>query len=173
MPERRIQMRRILACHDGSEEATQGVAEFLRSGGEVADLTLFHVLAPVPPSLLEHEGSENPHGEERLAERLRERRTTWIRDKLEEANQAFRPILSGLRTIGKAENRVSLKLLPAADDEDFFTFLRGEVSSGEYDDVVIAHRSHSWLRNLLKRCTLERVKQELEGLEVRIVELSA
>lgn len=166
-------MRQVLACHDGSGESTEAVEKFLQALGEAARVTVFHVLEPVPPSLLEHEGSEDPEEEKRLARELREHRRDWIRGKLAEANRAFGPILDRLTDAGEQENRVSLKLLPADDEEDFFVFLKEEVASGGYDDVVVAHQSGSWLRGLFERSSAHRVERELEEANVKIVEVSS
>jgi len=147
--------------------------EFLRAVGEAAHVTVFHVLQPPPPSLLEQEGSEDPEEEDRLEQQLREHRRDWVRGKLAEADCAFRPILDRLSDASQQGKRASLKLLPADDDEDFFVFLKEEVASGGYDDVVVAHHAGSWLKGLFERTTAHRVERELKETKVKIVEVSS
>ena len=63
---------RILIAIDGSEHSARAlhyVGTLLRETSDV-QVTLFHVLKPMPRELLEHGGSEDPAEEVRLAKKL-------------------------------------------------------------------------------------------------------
>ena len=66
-------MRPILIAVDGSGQSDRAVeyaGALLRDTPGVR-ITLFHVLKPIPREFLEHGGSENPQGEEKLSKKLR------------------------------------------------------------------------------------------------------
>lgn len=67
-------LSRILIAVDGSEHSARAlyyVGTLLRETRDV-QVTLFHVLKPMPRDLLEHGGSEDPAEEVRLAKKLQE-----------------------------------------------------------------------------------------------------
>src|ERR1041385_8216873 len=74
-------LSRILIAVDGSEHSARAlhyVGTLLRDTRDV-QITLFHVLKPMPRALLEHGGSEDPAEEIRLAKKLQEDQENWIR----------------------------------------------------------------------------------------------
>lgn len=67
-------LSRILVAVDDSEHSARAlcyVGSLLRDAHTV-QVTLFHVLRPMPRELLEHGGSEDPAEEIRLLEKLRQ-----------------------------------------------------------------------------------------------------
>ena len=67
-------LSRILIAVDGSEHSARAlryVGTLLRDARDV-QVTLFHVLKPMPRELLEHGGSEDPAEEIRLAKELQQ-----------------------------------------------------------------------------------------------------
>jgi hypothetical protein len=162
-------MKRVLACHDGSETATEGLLDYLRSQDQPAEVTIFHVMEPFPPSLLEHEGSEDPRGEEMLERRMEERRRAWAVEALSKSNRAFQPLLRKLRDLGQKGHLASLKIVPSYTPDDVLLFLKLEASSEPYEEVLIVHHSDSWVDQFLKRTTADRVRKELKSQNVRIV----
>ena len=76
---------RILLAVDESENShrvVQYVGSLLGRTPNV-EITLFHVLKPMPRGLLEHGGSENPAAEAQLGVQLRDDQEAWIRKERE------------------------------------------------------------------------------------------
>ena len=76
-----ISARSILIAVDDSDEsarALQYVGALFRDIRDV-NVTLFHVLNPMPRELMEHGGSENPEMEDHLGEQLRKDQEDWLR----------------------------------------------------------------------------------------------
>ena len=70
----------LIAVDDSNESvrAVQYVGTLLRDSRDV-NVTLFHVLNPMPRELMEHGGSEDPETEHRLGEQLRKDQDEWVR----------------------------------------------------------------------------------------------
>ena len=164
--------KRVLVCHDGSALATEGLMGYLRAQGKALELTIFHVMEPFPPMLLEHEGSEDPHKEELLEAHMEERRRQWALAQLEKANREFQPLLETVKKAGGQGVGPNLKIVPSYLPEDLVPLLKLEAGSGAYDEVFIVTHAESWLKSLLNRTTADRVRRELPDLTVRIVSCS-
>src|SRR5438128_12664161 len=69
----------ILVAVDGSENSDLAVqyAGTMLKDTKGAQITLFHVLRALPPSLQEHGGSENPATEAHLGAQLRKDQDAW------------------------------------------------------------------------------------------------
>lgn len=96
---------------DGSEHyarALHYVGTLLRETRDV-QVTLFHVLKPMPRELPEHGGSEDPAEEARLAKKLQEDQENWVRT---ESRLEHPILLTALELFGKTGfplDRVTLK----------------------------------------------------------------
>ena len=83
IPRENTHLSRILIAVDGSEHSARAlryVGTLLRDTRNV-QITLFHVLKPMPRALLEHGGSEDPAEEIRLAKKLPPDQETLVRKK--------------------------------------------------------------------------------------------
>lgn len=135
------------------------------------ELTIFHVLDPFPPVLLEHEGSEDPDEEEALEARMEERRRAWTMEHLGRANRAFQPLAERIREAGGATP--SLKIVPSYLPEDLVALLKLETGSQDYDEVLVVHHPESWFKTFLSRTTADRMRDEVAAADLRIVDCSA
>jgi nucleotide-binding universal stress UspA family protein len=90
-------INKILIAIDDSEASTKAVtyvSQMVR-GREHIQICLFHVLPPIPPSLLEFGGSENPQKERMLSKELKTAQAEWI----EKAKKAAQDSLTINQTI--------------------------------------------------------------------------
>lgn len=163
-------MKRVLVCHDGSEEASSGVLEYVGSLGEPAQITLFHVLEQVPPGLLEHQGSEDPKAEEALERGGKEKQRQWIEERTAKVDPILRAVAGRLQEVSPHAKGPELKIVPSYEMNDFLPLLHEEVSSQPYDEMVILHHAHSWWKRVLHRTESDLVPKKFHDLPVRVVE---
>ncbi|GAB4279385.1 MAG: hypothetical protein Kow0092_35160 [Deferrisomatales bacterium] len=163
-------MKRILACHDGSEEASRGLVDFVKAQGEPVHVTVFHVLEHFPPGLLEHEGSEIPEEKEALERQVEERRRRWIAERSAAVEPTLRAVVGELEELSPRGETPELKIVPSYVVNDFLPLLQDEVDTGRYDEVVVVHHPHSWWKQFLHRTETERVSKKLHNVSVRVVE---
>ena len=103
---------RILVAIDESENSSRAVRYVgsLLRGSPDTNITLFHVLKPMPRGLLEHGGSENPAAESQLREQLYKDQEAWIQ---QEAQAECPVLLKARETLthsGFDKSRVELRI---------------------------------------------------------------
>lgn len=164
-----LAVMRVLVSLDESECSERVVryaAAVLRDHRR-ADVTLFHVLRPLPRQLLEHGGSENPTVEQQLSEQLRREQEAWS----QREQEAECPILLQGREIlikeGFDPARIRLKF---GHEEDVGRAILEEARSGRHDTIVLGRRGMSRIKRLLIGGITERVLREAQGLTVWVVE---
>lgn len=161
---------RILVVVDESEHSERTVryvGTLLRENREV-DLTLFHMLNPLPRQLLEHGGSEDPAVESQLSEQLRKEREEWFGRE----EQAEYPILVKAReTLGKTGfplERVTLKF--GHEAENAFKNIVNAARIGGYETIVISRHGISGITRPFGGSLPDRLLRETAGLTLWVVE---
>ena len=108
--ERTGSLQVLVAVDDSvhAERALRYVGTLLRDTRDV-QVTLFHVLKPMPRGLLEHGGSEDPGAEHRLACELRKQQEDWIESESLMEYPILENALEVLKRTGFPLDRVTLK----------------------------------------------------------------
>ena len=162
-------MTRILIAVDGSgqsERAVEYVGGLLRATPDV-QVTLFHVLKPIPRELLEHGGSENPKTEDGLSRTLRNQQEEWIQA---ESAREYPILAQALDVLGKAGFPLDRAATSFGHEEDVVRNILEEARAGSYGTVVVGrHRSHGTKR-LFGKDTVEQLLRDAKDLAVWVVE---
>lgn len=159
---------RILVAVDGSEHgerAARYVGSLLRDARNV-EITLFHVLKPMPRELLEHGGSENPVVEEQLSQQLRKEQEEWIRS---ESEVEYPILLKALEALGKTGfpiDRVSLRF---GHERDVAQNILETARVGGYATVVVSRHGSSGLKRIFGGSVTDHLLREASGLTLWIV----
>ena len=116
--------RRILVAVDDSDATRAALARVAAGhahGGST--IRLFHVVGPIPPSLLESGGGATPEGEERAAKALEVAESAWFA----KAREAARPILEQaretLRAGGIAAERITVHVAESLPEDRLATLI--------------------------------------------------
>jgi nucleotide-binding universal stress UspA family protein len=158
-----------LIAVDGSEHSARAlhyVGTLLRDTRDV-QITLFHVLKPMPRALLEHGGSEDPAEEIRLAKKLQEDQENWIR-----SESVFEsPILvTALEVFGKTGfplNRVTLKF---GHEDDIAHTILDEARTGGYGTIVMSRHASRAIKRFFGGSITDQLLRDAAGFTLWIVE---
>src|SRR6185503_8722928 len=159
---------RILIAIDGSEHSARAlhyVGTLLRETSDV-QVTLFHVLKPMPRELLEHGGSEDPAEEVRLAKKLQEDQENWVR-----TESVFEsPILvTALELFGKTGfplDRVTLKF---GHEDDIAHTILDEARTGGYGTIVMSRHASNAIKRFFGGSITDQLLRDASGFTLWIV----
>jgi nucleotide-binding universal stress UspA family protein len=168
VPQGNSSRSRILIAVDDSEHAAQAlgyVGTLLREARDV-QVTLFHVLKPMPRELLEHGGSEDPAEEIRLAEELRRDQVNWVRT---ESVMESPILMSALELFGKTGfplDRVTLKV--GCEDNVAHTIL-DEARTGGYGTIVVSRHGSNGTKRFFDGGVTEQLLRDASGFTLWVV----
>jgi nucleotide-binding universal stress UspA family protein len=139
------------------------VAE-IASADRIGGIVLFHVLAPLPPALLEHSG--NPESRTSLMEAQAEYR--------EEVEAAESSLLLDFKTellrSGVDGAAILSQMSPSVDDNEVAPLILSVARDQHCDTVVVGRESHFGIRKrLFRHHVADQVVRHSEGLCVWIV----
>ncbi|MDF0666541.1 MAG: universal stress protein [Nitrospira sp.] len=160
---------RILVAVDGSKDsirAVKYVGRLLRSTSGV-NVTLFHVLNPLPPVLREHGGSEDPVREEQLGKQLRKDRKTWYRKEQKLESNILSKAHQTLEGTGFPASRIRLKF---GEEDNVVGTILEEARKGRYQTIVVGRHGVSGLKKLFFGGITRKLLQQATGYAVWIVE---
>ena len=160
---------RVLLAVDESENShrvVQYVGSLLRRTPDV-DVTLFHVLKPMPRGLLEHGGSENPAAEAQLSAQLRDEQEAWIRKERESECQVLKEACETLTQSGFDMNHVDVKY---GHEDNIARNILEEARSGRYDTIVVGRQGTSRIKQIFGGGTTDRVLRDAKGFAIWVVE---
>jgi nucleotide-binding universal stress UspA family protein len=158
----------LIAVDDSehSARALRYVGTLLREARDV-QVTLFHVLKPMPRELLEHGGSENPVEEVRLATELHQDQENWVRSE----SVTEHPILAqALELFGKTGfplDRVTLKF---GHEGDIAHTILDEARSGGYGTIVISRQGSNGLKRFFGGGITDQLLRDASGYTLWVVE---
>lgn len=160
---------RVLVAIDGSECSTRAVkyaAEMLRARPD-AEVMVFHVLAPLPPQLLEHGGSEDPKKETRLETKLQKDQRDWYKREQDAEQEILQTAKTVLVQAGLDGAQIQVKL---GYEDNIARNIIETARSDRYTTIVVGRHGHSGI----KRFSLEGVTMHLiregSGLTIWVVE---
>lgn len=161
-------MRILVAVDDSenSQRAVRYVGSLLRRTPDV-NVTLFHVLKPMPRGLLEHGGSENPATEEQLGTQLREDQQAWMRRERESECVVLKNACETLTRSGFDIGRVALKF---GHEEDVARNILEEGRIGQYETIVVGRHGTSRIKRLFGGGVTDQVLSDAKGFSIWVVE---
>jgi nucleotide-binding universal stress UspA family protein len=160
---------RILVAIDETDYAlhlVQYVGDLLRETPH-AQVTLFHVLKPMPRKLLEHGGSENPVIEGHLQRALKNEQTEWVRSQQETECPYLLRAREALGKAGFPLDRVELKF---GHEDDIAQNILEEARSGGHSTVAVGRYGTSRTKRLFGGGVTDQLLREATGLAVWVVE---
>jgi len=162
-------LSRILIAVDDSEHSARAlryVGTLLRDARDV-QVTLFHVLKPMPRELLEHGGSEDPAVEVRLAEELHQDQENWVRAE----SEIEAPILVKARELfGKTGFPLDHVTLKFGYEDDIAHNILSEARCGGYGTIVVSRYGSNGLRRMVGRGITDHLLRDASGFTLWVVE---
>ena len=155
---------KIMIALDGSEpsmRAARYVANLLGNRPDVL-VTLFHVLLPIPPSLLE--GSTEYENE------LKQQRTNWVRDEKAVENSLFAPVREVFRQAGFTQNQIQTKCRTSVNEPDVAYEILQECQKGDYDTLVMGKRGKSRIQTFLTGSVTEKIFRHAQVHAIWVIE---
>jgi nucleotide-binding universal stress UspA family protein len=162
-------LSRILIAVDDSAHsarALQYVGTLLRDAPDV-QVTLFHVLKPMPRELLEHGGSEDPAMEVRLAESLHQDQENWVRAESEIESPILVKALEMLGKTGFPLDHVTLKF---GYEDDIAHNILAEARVGRYGTIVVSRYGSNGLKRIVGGGITDHLLRDASGFTLWVVE---
>lgn len=150
---------------DQSVRAMQYVGSLLRDTRDV-NVTLFHVLNPMPRELMEHGGSENPEIEDRLGAQLRKDQEDWVR---KEGAIEYPILLKALERLGQTGFPIDRVTLKFGYERDIVDTIIDEARFGGYGTIVVTRHETPGAKRLFGNSVTDRVLREVSGVAVWVL----
>ena len=160
---------RILVAVDDSEHSARAlryVGTLLREARDV-QVTLFHVLKPMPREFLEHGGSENPAEEVRLAMELQQDQENWVRA---ESVMEYPVLVNALELFGKTGfplDRVTMKF---GHEDDIAHSILDEARTGGYGTIVVSRQGSNGMKRFFGGGITDQLLRDASGYTLWVVE---
>ena len=160
---------RILIAVDDSEHSARAlryVGTLLRDVRNV-QITLFHVLKPMPRELLEHGGSEDPAAEVRLAKALQQDQENWVRT---ESVMEYPILVQALELFGRTGfplDRVTLKF---GHEDDIAHNILEEARNGGYGTIVVSRHGSNGMKRFFRAGITDQLLRDASGYTLWVVE---
>lgn len=154
---------------DASMRAVRYVADLL-GGREDVEVSLLHVLSPLPPELLETGGAGDEATEGRIEAEQEAEQRRWI----DAARKAKAPLFAkarhSLEEGGFDGARVHAHAFETVPEERVYQRILDAAEHCGCDTVVMGREPRGWVANLLNRYVSHDVVKHAEGLTVWVVE---
>jgi nucleotide-binding universal stress UspA family protein len=155
---------KILLSLDGSEpsmRAVRYVADLLNNRPDVL-ITLFHVLMPIPPSLLE--------GSTEYEKELKRQRADWVKDEKAVENKLFTPAREILQQGGFRKDQIRTKCRTSVHEPDVAYEILLECQKGNYDTVVMGKRGKSRIQTFQTGSVTEKIFRHAKVKALWVIE---
>lgn len=162
-------LSRILIAVDGSEHSARAlryVGTLLRDTRDV-QVTLFHVLKPMPRELLEHGGSEDPAEEIRLAKELQQDQENWVHAESTMEYPILVHALELFRKTGFPLDRVTLKF---GHEDDIAHTILDEARTGGYGTIVVSRQGSNGMKRFFGGGVTDQLLRDASGYTLWVVE---
>lgn len=162
-------LSRILIAVDAPEHSARAlryVGTLLRDARDV-QVTLFHVLKPMPRELLEHGGSEDPAIEVRLAEALHQDQDNWVRAQSE---VEFPILAKALELLGKTGFPLDHVTLKFGYEDDIAHNILAEARAGSYGTIVVSRYGSNGLKRMVGGGITDHLLRDASDFTLWIVE---
>lgn len=172
MANRKNKTERFLLVVDespGSKRAVDYAGRVIR-GHRNFDITVLHLLPPLPPELLEFGGAEDPQKEQKLEAELRSDQQAWIRSARNSAKSFLTSAIQQLHKAGVPRGAIHLVFSHPTSDHDATTAVMEQARNRRCHTIVIGHTSHSWFRELAGGDLTEHLLRRGQGFVVWVVQ---
>ena len=162
-------LSRILIAVDGSEHSARAlryVGTLLRDTRDV-QVTLFHVLKPMPRELLEHGGSEDPAEEIRLAKELQQGQENWVRTESLFESPILVTALELFGQTGFPLDRVTMKF---GHEDDVAHTILDEARTGGYGTIVVSRHGSNGMKRFFGGGITDQLLRDASGYTLWVVE---
>ena len=150
---------------DQSVRAMHYVGSMLRETHDV-NVTLFHVLKPMPRELMEHGGSENPEIEDHLGAQLRKDQEEWVRT---EGAIEYPILLKALERLGQTGFPIDRVTLKFGHERDIVDTIIDEARSGGYGTIVVTRQGTSGAKRLFGNGITDRLLREVSEVAIWVL----
>lgn len=133
-------------------------------------LRLAHVLAPVPPKLLEYRSVDDLDEQERLDARFEARQRQWLAAATAAAERTQAITNTTLRKAGVPAKAVSTLLSDPFDSHDAAEQILELARAHQCRTVVVGRQSISWFRKLMHGDLAAELVRRGEGVTIWVVE---
>jgi nucleotide-binding universal stress UspA family protein len=163
---------RILVAVDESEASSRVVSYVATVVGnrEGFHIRLFHVLAALPPGLLEFAGSEKKETEEKMEAEEQAAQARW----LEEMEKAAQPVFTKAQTIlqgaGVPAQAVETQFSTSVNKQDVAADILEEARASRCGTIVVGRESFSRLRELFQQHVADELIRKSHGFTIWVVE---
>ena len=160
---------RILIAVDDSEysaRALRYVGTLLREARDV-QVTLFHVLKPMPRELLEHGGSGDPAEEIRLAKELQQDQENWVHA---ESTMEYPILVTALELFGKTGFPLDCVTLKFGHEDDIAHTILDEARTGGYGTIVVSRHGSNGMKRFFGGGITDQLLRDASGYTLWVVE---
>lgn len=149
-------------CSESSIKAVHYVAGLLGNNHDIS-VTLFHVLLPVPPELLES-------GTLQEADEINRKEAAWEEAEREIECKCLEPMIDILKEAGFSEEQIQTKHSAPLPEFDVAHAILEECETGDYDTIVMGKRGMSRVKSFLVGSVTEKVFRHSKGMAVWVIE---
>jgi len=151
----------LIAVDDSehSARALRYVGALMRDVHDV-QVTVFHVLKPMPREILEHGGSEDSAEEIRLSEELRHDQQKWVRT---ESVIEYPILVTALERRGKTGFPLERVTLKFGHEDDIAHDILDEARTGGYGTIVVSRHGANGKNRIFGGSITEQLLCEASG----------
>lgn len=162
---------KILVAVDDTEaslKAVTYVAQMVR-GRDSIYICLFHVLPPIPPSLLEFGGAEDPQKEEMLSAELRAAQFEWLEKAKEAAGLSLKTAHIILGDQGVSQDRISIHFSSPIHKPNVVREVLEAAKQRHCGTVVVGRHRLPWVQELFHQHTGEGLVEKGQECSVWVI----
>ena len=152
-----VPAKTILIAVDDSDESARALD---------VNVTLFHVLNPMPRELMEHGGSENPETENHLGEQLRKDQEEWLRT---EGAIEYPILVTAMERLGQTGFPLDHVTLKLGHERDIADSIMDEARAGGYGTVVVTRHGPAGTKRLFSSGIIDRLVRDLSGVALWVL----
>jgi len=164
----------ILIAIDDSEGSRRAVAYVARmmGGRKGFRIRLFHVLAPLPPRLVDFPVGEDPGSTWRREAGAKDVRAAWVAQSEKAAQAVFARAKAILRKARIPAHALGTELVTLSTDQDLATIIVEAARASQCGTIVVGRETYAGLRELFRRHVhvADELIQKAQGLALWVVE---
>jgi nucleotide-binding universal stress UspA family protein len=131
---------------------------------------LLHLLPPLPPTLLEFGGSEDPRKEQLLENELRRDQQKWIMSARKSAEPSVKRAVEVLRKAGISPRIIFHEFSYPTESRDAARDVLEYARAKKCHTIILGHKAHSWFREVAGGDLQEHILRRAGGISVWVVQ---
>ena len=163
---------KILIAVDGTEASLKavGYVASMMGGRKNVQVRLLHVLPPIPPSLLEYGGAEDPRKEHELSAQLHTAQAEWTAEAKHSARRSLESTLALLIDHGLLAQNISTEFSSSIHKPDVAREVLEAAHKWDCGTIVTGRHTLPWTKELFHRHVGEELVHSAKGFTVWVVE---